>query len=286
MDVFSVLGLLLLSVGGVYPGFIITAERGQNVSLTCDLPDPDGAGVLEWTRADLKEAYVFRDRTPDPDLQHPSFRNRVSLQDGPMWGPDRSVVLQEVTLDDSGTYECRVLHGGPDSGPISTVQLVVVPELEVIHAQSGQSVTLPCRAPGADPQADIRWSKHDLEPEEVLLIEGGVVQHPTIRDRVTVGHLSITLKNVVLEDSGTYRCRVVRRPAARRRRSGPDRDHVTSVYLSVSPAAARLGQQGGAADGLPPAVVGGAFGAGLVLGAAAAGLAVFTRRRSRNQNLI
>lgn len=109
-------------------------------------------------------------------------------------------------------------------------------ELEVIHAQSGQSVTLPCRAPGADPQADIRWSKHDLEPEEVVLIEGGVVQHPTIRDRVTVGHLSITLKNVVLEDSGTYRCRVVRRPAARRRRSGPDRDHVTSVYLSVSPA--------------------------------------------------
>uniref|UniRef100_A0A3B3IJP8 Ig-like domain-containing protein n=1 Tax=Oryzias latipes TaxID=8090 RepID=A0A3B3IJP8_ORYLA len=103
------------------------SERGQNVSLTCDLPDPDGAGVLEWTRADLKEAYVFRDRTPDPDLQHPSFRNRVSLQDGPMWGPDRSVVLQEVTLDDSGTYECRVLHGGPDSGPISTVQLVVVP---------------------------------------------------------------------------------------------------------------------------------------------------------------
>uniref|UniRef100_A0A3P9JTA9 Ig-like domain-containing protein n=1 Tax=Oryzias latipes TaxID=8090 RepID=A0A3P9JTA9_ORYLA len=87
------------------PGFIITAERGQNVSLTCDLPDPDGAGVLEWTRADLKEAYVFRDRTPDPDLQHPSFRNRVSLQDGPMGGPDRSVVLQEVTLDDSGTYE-------------------------------------------------------------------------------------------------------------------------------------------------------------------------------------
>uniref|UniRef100_A0A8C7YDA2 Ig-like domain-containing protein n=1 Tax=Oryzias sinensis TaxID=183150 RepID=A0A8C7YDA2_9TELE len=109
------------------PGFIITAERGQNVSLTCDLPDPDGAGVLEWTRADLKEAYVFRDRTPDPDLQHPSFRNRVSLQDGPMGGPDRSVVLQEVTLDDSGTYECRLLHGGPDSGPISTIQLVVVP---------------------------------------------------------------------------------------------------------------------------------------------------------------
>lgn len=44
-----------------------------------------------------------------------------------MGGPDRSVVLQEVTLDDSGTYECRLLHGGPDSGPISTIQLVVVP---------------------------------------------------------------------------------------------------------------------------------------------------------------
>ncbi|KAF6733391.1 Hyaluronan and proteoglycan link protein 2 [Oryzias melastigma] len=233
-------------------------------------------------------------RPLDSDLQHPSFRDRVFLtEDG---GP--SVVLENVDIGDSGTYWCRVLQEGggaqPDSGPISTVQLLVVPELELIQAESGQSVTLPCRAEHVDPQVSVTWSRHDLEPQEVLLIQGGVVQgqHPSFRNRLEVGRwaelgdLSVTLKNVMPEDSGTYECRAVLRGGARRRRSSSDPDPISSVYLSVSPAAAGSAHNGAAEDGLPLALTAGAFTAGAALGAAAAAVLAVFLRRSGKQNRI
>ncbi|RVE60940.1 hypothetical protein OJAV_G00185830 [Oryzias javanicus] len=272
MDFLCVLVLLPLSVGAVDPELIITAERGQNVSLTCRAPPLLEAGF--WSGGG----------------------GRVFLEDGGTEDGDPSVVLERVDTADSGTYWCRVLRGGggarPDSGPVGAVRLVVVPELELIQAQSGQSVTLPCRGAHVDPQVNIVWSRHDPDPREVLLIQDGVVlgQHPSFRNRVEVGRgaergdLSVTLKSVTPEDSGTYECRAVRRSAPRSRRSGLQAGPISSVHLSVSPAAAGSAHNGGAEDAVPPALMAGAFAAGVALGAAAAVLAVVLRRRSERQN--
>uniref|UniRef100_A0A3Q3LNV8 Ig-like domain-containing protein n=1 Tax=Mastacembelus armatus TaxID=205130 RepID=A0A3Q3LNV8_9TELE len=80
----------------------ITAEPGQNVTLTC-----------RWTRPDLGSEYVFlyRDNQSDPDSQHPSFKERVELKDSQMKDGDVSVTLKNVTFNDTGTYECRVFQG-------------------------------------------------------------------------------------------------------------------------------------------------------------------------------
>ncbi|KAM7376866.1 hypothetical protein PAMA_013572 [Pampus argenteus] len=86
----------------------ITARPGANVTLPCRAPSNTMVGALEWTRPDLEsEGYVFllRDGLPDPTNQHPSFENRVELQneeDGNL-----SLVLKSVSISDSGTYECR-----------------------------------------------------------------------------------------------------------------------------------------------------------------------------------
>ncbi|XP_063325932.1 uncharacterized protein LOC134624799 isoform X2 [Pelmatolapia mariae] len=95
----------------------ITAESGQDVTLTCRAPN-NNIIVVEWSRADLgDEQYVFlyRDGRFEPDDQHPSFKNRVELQDRQMKDGDVSLILKDVTINDAGTYECGVVQrvGGP-----------------------------------------------------------------------------------------------------------------------------------------------------------------------------
>ncbi|CAI5671451.1 unnamed protein product [Oreochromis niloticus] len=87
----------------------ITAESGQDVTLTYQAPN-NNIRAVHWSRADLGDEYalVFRDGLFLPDNQHPSFKNRVDLQDRQMKNGDVSLILKDVTINDAGTYECRV----------------------------------------------------------------------------------------------------------------------------------------------------------------------------------
>uniref|UniRef100_A0A7N8Y0X1 Ig-like domain-containing protein n=1 Tax=Mastacembelus armatus TaxID=205130 RepID=A0A7N8Y0X1_9TELE len=80
--------------------------------------------VLNWTRPGLGPDYVFlyRDQ-PDPESQHPSFKERVELKDSQMKDGDVSVTLKNVTFTDTGTYECRVTQGRTKAPELSTAEL-------------------------------------------------------------------------------------------------------------------------------------------------------------------
>uniref|UniRef100_A0A3Q2P346 Ig-like domain-containing protein n=1 Tax=Fundulus heteroclitus TaxID=8078 RepID=A0A3Q2P346_FUNHE len=90
----------------------IRAEPGQNVSLPCQIPSKKPDVFVKWTRPDLEPEYVFlfRDDQLDPELQNPSYQNRVDLQDRQMKDGDVSLVLENVMPNDRGTYECRVFQ--------------------------------------------------------------------------------------------------------------------------------------------------------------------------------
>uniref|UniRef100_A0A3P9DA37 Ig-like domain-containing protein n=1 Tax=Maylandia zebra TaxID=106582 RepID=A0A3P9DA37_9CICH len=108
---------------------IITAESGQDVTLTCRAPN-NTVTVLNWTRSDLKPEYVllYQHGPSDSTHQHPSFKNRVDLQDTQMKGGDVSLILKNVTINDTGTYMCRVFMNETRSWMnISFVYLVVPP---------------------------------------------------------------------------------------------------------------------------------------------------------------
>ncbi|KAL4008257.1 hypothetical protein ACER0C_002109 [Sarotherodon galilaeus] len=91
---------------------IITAESGQNVTLTCRAPNNNNIFV-EWRRADLDEyVLLYGDEGSVLEEQHPSFKNRVDLQDRQMKDGDLSLILKNVMIADSGTYECRVIQRG------------------------------------------------------------------------------------------------------------------------------------------------------------------------------
>uniref|UniRef100_A0AAZ1XND4 Ig-like domain-containing protein n=1 Tax=Oreochromis aureus TaxID=47969 RepID=A0AAZ1XND4_OREAU len=89
----------------------ITAESGQkNVTLPCRAPNNNTIIIVEWSRAGLGDEYVlfYQNGHFPSDYQHPPFKNRVDLQDRQMKDGDVSLILKNVTINDTGTYECRV----------------------------------------------------------------------------------------------------------------------------------------------------------------------------------
>ncbi|XP_078792959.1 uncharacterized protein LOC144987426 isoform X2 [Oryzias latipes] len=99
--------LLVLLCGGSEGLQNITAEPGQNVTLTCEAPKNLTVLVAEWTRTILdKEClFVVRQNHIMEDV-HQQFRNRLFLPEDAKGGG--SVVVRNVTFKDSGTFVCRI----------------------------------------------------------------------------------------------------------------------------------------------------------------------------------
>ncbi|KAL4008415.1 hypothetical protein ACER0C_002267 [Sarotherodon galilaeus] len=122
----------------------ITAESGQNVTLTCRAPN-NNIILFKWSRADLGKAYVlyYKDGHFDSANQHPSFKNRVDLQDRQMKDGDVSLILKNVTINDAGTYECRVIPQVREPLTIiSSTYLHVVPPGKEAEQRENGSVRL------------------------------------------------------------------------------------------------------------------------------------------------
>ncbi|XP_032438886.1 butyrophilin subfamily 2 member A2-like isoform X2 [Xiphophorus hellerii] len=107
----------------------IKAEPGQNVFLPCKDTDQGEIIVAEWTRTDLKSGFVllYRDGRIDLAKQLQSYKDRMDLLVNQIQKGDASLVLKNTTIDDSGTYECRVKQTNQEKKRISTVSLVVAP---------------------------------------------------------------------------------------------------------------------------------------------------------------
>uniref|UniRef100_A0A3Q3LNI8 Ig-like domain-containing protein n=1 Tax=Mastacembelus armatus TaxID=205130 RepID=A0A3Q3LNI8_9TELE len=209
----------------------ITAEPGDTVTLPCQAPRSSEILILQWTRPDLHPEYVFVHHLwSDPDTQHPSFKERVELKDSQMKDGDVSVTLKDVTLNDTGTYECRVIQT-PGGIWMSTLHLNVAEageflsrHITFVHVASepGDTVTLPCQAPRSSEILILQWTRPDLHPEYVFvhhLWSDPDTQHPSFKERVELkdsqmkdGDVSVTLKDVTLNDTGTYECRVIQTP--------------------------------------------------------------------------
>ncbi len=90
---------------------MIRAKPGGDITLHCQGPDESFISVVVWKRSDLesnKYVYFFRDKRLVKHVQLPSYCDRVELRDPEMKNEDASVILRNVTVSDTGTYECCV----------------------------------------------------------------------------------------------------------------------------------------------------------------------------------
>ncbi|XP_051251889.1 V-set domain-containing T-cell activation inhibitor 1-like isoform X3 [Dicentrarchus labrax] len=127
--------ICIFSSGVAAEGFdVVQVKPGDDVTLGC-LAGEGHIKAVEWTRTDLEPEYVlfYSDTRSDPTQQHSTFRGRVQLVDGELKDRNVSLILKNVSSNDSGTYECRVSLGGStrvkkaliETEPISSITLEV-----------------------------------------------------------------------------------------------------------------------------------------------------------------
>ncbi|XP_039892297.1 uncharacterized protein LOC120736330 isoform X1 [Simochromis diagramma] len=233
----------------------ITAVFGESVTLPCRVLDGNkNIDGLEWSKPELETEYVllYRDGHLGLFNQHPSFKDRVDLQDRQMKDGDVSLILKNVTTADAGIYAVRKIpetkrrkRANLGSDPICIINLSVFDPPVKKNITAGENVILPCQAPNtnSNPNTVVEWSRADLKPKYVLLYRNKQFdpddQHPSFMDRVDLqdrqikdGDVSLILKNVTTADAGIYEMRMSPR-TKRRRRANLGGEPICIIYLHV-----------------------------------------------------
>ncbi|XP_039908004.1 myelin-oligodendrocyte glycoprotein-like isoform X2 [Simochromis diagramma] len=95
----------------------VQAKLGVDVTLQCEISTDEIISVLKWSRADLNTdgyVYFYRNKRSYENYQHPSFHGRVKLKDPEMKDGDVSLILKNVTFNDTGMYECHIAVRNPE----------------------------------------------------------------------------------------------------------------------------------------------------------------------------
>ncbi|XP_033835429.1 uncharacterized protein LOC117382369 [Periophthalmus magnuspinnatus] len=130
---------------------IINITSGGWCVLPCPCAPNSTLLRLQWVRPDLKrDGYVFDLR---PLLLHPSYRGRVHPRDSHLNGCD--VILQNITSNDTGVYECWALHRGTGSATKLTSRHVI--QLRVKDLPGGDN-----RDPRVEEQLPPQRSRYGL----------------------------------------------------------------------------------------------------------------------------
>ncbi|KAG7236244.1 hypothetical protein INR49_001160, partial [Caranx melampygus] len=232
----------------------VKVKPGENATLQCRSSGEAQVDtiLIQWIRPDLKSEgfiFIYKDGQCQEESQHPSYLGRVELKDPEMKDGNVSVILKNVTFNDTGTYECFVGNNGSEPERISSINLTVQHSVN-ITAAPGQTVSLSCRAPSNTDITAVEWTRPGLEPEYVFLYRDGRSdpgnQLPSFKDRVELqdrqmkdGDVSMILKDLTSKDTGTYECRVFHTETDSSRRSEP----ISIVHLKV-----QSGDTGGRGD--------------------------------------
>ncbi|KAL4008170.1 hypothetical protein ACER0C_002022 [Sarotherodon galilaeus] len=192
----------------------LRVRPGQDATLQCWGPRDAHITLLEWSRPELiSQGYE--------NYQHESFKGRVQLRDSSMMDGDVSVIVRNVSISDTGTYECQITTSSTrnDERVVKEFKHSISLTVTVCRADLGKHYVL-------------LYQDEQPDPEE---------QHPSFKNRVDLqdrqmkdGDVSLILKDVTTADSGTYECRVFRR-TSRRKRAHLDTNPISIISLSVDP---------------------------------------------------
>lgn len=120
---------------------IITARPGDAVTLVCVGPMNVSIKALEW----IKRGQVTTIRSllhcgEDQPVEE-SFEGRVELMDPKLRDSNFSVIIKNVTINDSGTYECHIFNG---TVPDFSIKYSSYGTRPINHTHSVPMLTNPC----------------------------------------------------------------------------------------------------------------------------------------------
>ena len=104
----SLCWILLFTVSVSEGSSNVTAEPGRTVTLPCQAPRNTTVQVVEWIRRDLDNPTVCVYRDGKWENSDPSFKDRVQLNNHWEKNGNVSLILKNVTINDTGKYECHV----------------------------------------------------------------------------------------------------------------------------------------------------------------------------------
>ncbi|XP_038588378.1 coxsackievirus and adenovirus receptor homolog [Micropterus salmoides] len=114
----------------------VNAKLGEDATLPCRGHGNATIEVIKWNRTDLKSddiyVFFFRDGRSHENYQHESYHGRVELRDPEMKDGDASVILKNVTFNDTGTYECRVREEN-ETGKVKLISIINMTVTEPGH---------------------------------------------------------------------------------------------------------------------------------------------------------
>ena len=95
--------------------------------------------MIQWSRDDLETdgfVFLFYNNRSHGFYHHPSYQDRVELTNPELKNGDASVVLTNITMNDTGKYECFVLWKSSGRGRRNEPKLTNTIDLQVKPGES------------------------------------------------------------------------------------------------------------------------------------------------------
>ncbi|KAL2088340.1 hypothetical protein ACEWY4_015239 [Coilia grayii] len=224
----AVLSILFLVVWGPRSCKLVEVNRRdvEEILLPCFAETSVSLQELkvEWKRIDSKAVvYLYQGGGSKPESQNNAYMNRAFFSAEEAMKGNYSLLLRNVTENDTGDYICSV-YGKEKSlectvAVTETEYLVVSGTGLVVTSNVGGEVTMTCSVHSHSPPEEVSWKKLGSDKSLTLIIlfqdnethaDSG---HESYRDRVALfaseilkGNFSLSLKDVKTEDRGKYIC--------------------------------------------------------------------------------
>ncbi|XP_008846480.1 cell surface A33 antigen [Nannospalax galili] len=185
------------------PSDVLRAARGKSVTLPCSYSTSaqDRDGFIQWdkllrthservvTWKFLSKSYIYGDL----------YDNRVRVSSNPEKS-DASITIDQLTMDDNGTYECSVsLMSDLVGTSRSRIRLLVLvpPSIPDCGIQGetviGNNIQLTCQSAEGSPSPEYSWKSYNTQNQ----------QRPVAQP---VPGQPLVLKNISTDISGYYIC--------------------------------------------------------------------------------
>ncbi|KAG8136655.1 hypothetical protein E2320_005217, partial [Naja naja] len=160
-----------ISVSG--PSKAVQAIRGENTTLPCNFESTSAEtkDFVSWRGKSLGSDYTgeFARKAFDGTEQLiPAYQGRLRFSNN-LENGDAGITLDQVTMQDNGTYECLVeIRNIFPSKSVDVELLVLVspsnPVCEIIgNPEYGQNINLTCNSVEGSPEPKYTWQSYDIQ---------------------------------------------------------------------------------------------------------------------------